>query len=96
MHQALLPALRPLQTPLEALTLTPRGSWHAELAGGVVIELGRGEVAEVTARAAAFARTLPQVSATYQRALVHADLRHTGGYAVRLKGITTFTNAAKN
>jgi cell division protein FtsQ len=96
MHQALLPALQPLQLALETLTLTPRGLWRAELAGGIVIELGRGEVDEVAARAAQFARTLPQVSATYQRALLYADLRHTDGYAVRLKGITTFANPAKN
>ena len=61
-----------------------------------MIELGRGDGEEVAARAARFARTLPQVMQTYQRALLHADLRHPDGYAVRFKGIATFANAGRN
>lgn len=96
MYAALQSALLPMDSPIEALTLSGRGSWQVEMAGGVAIELGRGEHAELVARAARFARTLPQVMATYQRALLHADLRHTDGYAVRLKGITTFASPLKN
>jgi hypothetical protein len=33
---------------------------------------------------------------TYQRTLLHADLRHPDGYAVRLKGITTLANSGRN
>ena len=61
----------------------------AEFDGGAVIELGRGSDDEVLARAAAFVRTVAQVTGRYQRPLEYADLRHTDGYAVRLKGVTT-------
>jgi cell division protein FtsQ len=33
------------------------------------------------------------VTASYQRPLLAADLRHPDGYAVRLKGVTTTTSA---
>lgn len=96
MYSALVPALATLDGTVASLRLSARGSWRIELDGGVVIELGRGDGEEVVARAARFARTLPQVMQTYQRALLHADLRHPDGYAVRLKGIATFANAGRN
>ena len=34
-----------------------------------------------------------QVTSRYQRPLEYADLRHTDGYAVRLRGISTLINA---
>jgi len=89
MQRALVPALQSLGSPIETLRLSGHGSWRATLANGVVIELGRGEPEAVAARAARFARTLPQVMAAYQRPLLTADLRHADGYAVRLKGVTT-------
>jgi cell division protein FtsQ len=89
MWHALEPVLQPLGSALETLTLTQHGAWRARLANGVVIELGRGEPDAVAARTARFVRTVPQVTASYQRALLAADLRHGDGYAVRLKGVTT-------
>ena len=41
------------------------------------------------ARVERFVRTVAQVTGQYQRPLEYADLRHTDGYAVRLKGVTT-------
>ena len=89
MWRALVPVMQPLGSPLDSLALSGHGSWHARLANGVLIELGRGEPDAVTARAERFVRTVPQVTASYQRALLAADLRHADGYAVRLKGVTT-------
>jgi len=89
MHRALAPVMQPLGSALESLRLSGHGSWRATLGNGVVIELGRGEPEAVAARAERFVRTLPQVSATYQRPLLAVDLRHADGYAVRLKGVTT-------
>jgi cell division protein FtsQ len=90
MAQRLQPLLAPLDAgALQALTLSPRGSWRVQLDKGVRLELGRGSDAEVLARAEQFVRTMPRVVATYQRPLESADLRHLGGFAVRLKGITT-------
>jgi len=96
MWRALVPVMQPLGSPIESLLLTGHGSWRAKLVSGVVIELGRGEPDTVAARAARFVRTLPQVSASFQRPLLSADLRHADGYAVRLKGVTTTTSASRN
>jgi cell division protein FtsQ len=96
MWRALAPEMQPLGSPIESLLLTGHGSWRAHLANGVVIELGRGEPGVVAARAARFVRTLPQVTASFQRPLLAADLRHADGYAVRLKGVTTTPSASRN
>ena len=96
MHRALEPVLQPLGSPMRGLKLTGHGTWRTQLVNGVVIELGRGEVAVVSERAARFVRTLPQVTASMQRPLVYADLRHPDGYAVRLKGVTTGNGKGSN
>ena len=93
----LLSMLRRLGPVLEALnagdltllTLSARGSWRATLDKGAALELGRGSEDEVLARTAQFVRTMPRVQAQYQRPLESADLRHAGGFAVRLRGVTT-------
>jgi len=82
-------ALAPLGARVEQLALSGRGSWQATLDSGAVVELGRGSDDEVIARAGRFVATLPQVTGRYQRPLAYADLRHTDGYAVRLKGVST-------
>ena len=90
MQRRLAIALGPAQAgDLAQLTLSARGSWRVELDKGAVIELGRGTEDEVLARTEHFVRTLPRVAAQYQRPLESADLRHSDGFAVRLKGITT-------
>ena len=91
--------LRPVLAPLSAgdmsqLTLSARGSWRVELDKGAAIELGRGSEDEVLARTEHFVRTLPRVVAKYQRPLESADLRHTDGFALRLKGVATNVPAA--
>ena len=78
-----------LDQTIDVLALSGRGSWHAELADGATIELGRGSEDEVVARAERFAATLTQVTSRYQRPIEYADLRHRDGYALRLRGITT-------
>jgi len=93
MWQALVPVMQPLGSPIESLRLSGHGSWRATLANGVPVELGRGEPDAVSTRAARFVRTVPQVTASYQRPLLSADLRHADGYAVRLKGVTTTTGS---
>lgn len=85
----LAPVLQPLGGDLERLELSHRGSWRAELDNGATVELGRGSEAELLARAERFVRTLPQITGRYQRPLLYADLRHTDGYAVRLRGVST-------
>ena len=90
---ALLARLQPvfdtLDLRVEALELSGRGSWRTELDSGAQVELGRGDDDEVIARTQVFAATLTQVTQRYQRPLQYADLRHSEGYAVRLKGVST-------
>lgn len=77
------------QREVARLELSGRGSWRLQLDGGVAVELGRGEPEAVAAR---FERFLPHASAVARRfntQLQSADLRHDGGYALRLVGITT-------
>jgi cell division protein FtsQ len=96
MYRALAPLFDALDLEPARLQLTGRGSWQLELATGAVVELGRGTVEEVTARAQRFVHTLTQVTSKYGRrpeALVSADLRHGDGYAIRLRGVTTTVDA---
>lgn len=90
MLRRLVPVLEPLQAgDLTELELSPRGSWRVTLDKGATVELGRGSEDEVIARTQHFVHTLPQVVAAYQRPLESADLRHVGGFAVKLRGVTT-------
>ena len=94
LFKRLLPVFAAMDAHVDALSLSGRGSWRAELDTGAEIELGRGTEDEVVERTRSFIATLPQVTGHFQRALQTADLRHRDGYAVRLKGITT-TDAAQ-
>jgi len=88
--------LAPLGGRVEALALSGRGSWQATLDTGAVVELGRGSDDVVLARAARFVTTVEQVTSRYHRPLEYADLRHSDGYAVRLKGVSTTPDAASD
>ena len=92
MHALLQPVFAPLDMKIEALTLSGRGGWSVVLGGGALVELGGGASSEVVQRTQRFARTLAQVAAQHRRradTLEFADLRHVGGYALRLRGVTT-------
>lgn len=89
MYTRLAKTVQPLQARIESLALSGRGSWRMTLDTGARIELGRGSDDEVLARTELFVRTLPQLTARYERPLQAADLRHRDGYAVRLKGVVT-------
>jgi cell division protein FtsQ len=57
-----------------------------------VIELGSGTAAELAERRKTFVATAPEVAARHQRGVADiemADLRHVGGYALRIKGVVT-------
>lgn len=94
LYQRLRPLTAPLEMGIAELDMSGRGSVSVELEGGAVIEIGRGSDDELAARLQRFVATVPQVIAQHQRPLVHADLRHNEGYAVRLKGVTTSGIAA--
>lgn len=97
MHGLLEPVFHPLGLEVQELELTGRGGWRARLDSGAVIELGGGTPPEVVLRTQRFTRTLTQVAAQYGRhadALESADLRHAGGYALRMRGVTTVVPGA--
>ncbi|KRD42219.1 cell division protein FtsQ [Acidovorax sp. Root275] len=92
MHGLLQPVFKPLGLEVETLELTGRGGWRATLDSDAVVELGGGTPQEVVQRTQRFTRTLTQVAAQYGRrvdALESADLRHAGGYALRMRGVST-------
>ena len=98
MYRLLAPLVEPLDLAVEELELTGRGSWHLTLDNAAQVELGRGTPDEVAARAQRFVKTLTQVASIHGRraeALLSADLRHTDGYAVRLRGVSTTGADAK-
>ncbi len=98
MYQALAPQFAALDLTLAQLALSGRGSWQAQLDNGATLELGRGTPAEVMPRVQRFFQTLTQVASKYGRradTLESADLRYDGGYALRLRGVSTVLSDAQ-
>ncbi|MFP4183215.1 MAG: cell division protein FtsQ/DivIB [Halorhodospira sp.] len=67
------------EVAITALSLSQRGSWRAELAGGVTMALGRQRPQE---RAARFAAALPALKEREQAPMERVDLRYPNGFAV--------------
>jgi cell division protein FtsQ len=80
-------AFAPLGLPVTELRLSPRGAWHATLASGLGIALGRGDWGP---RAERFVRAWPKLSAE-ARASDYADLRYPGGFALKRAAKLTLT-----
>lgn len=103
MLQKLQPTMDTLGSTITTLKLTDRGSWSVmvrRVASDVLddearLELGRGTPAEVLARTERFVRTLPEFQRQYPAPLQYADLRYPEGYAVRLKGLSTWQDGSK-
>ena len=88
-YRRLQPVLALLEMRIDKVQLSGRGSWHLELDSGAAIEVGRGSDDELVSRTERFARTLTQVTARYGQPIEYADLRQAGGYALRLRGVST-------
>ncbi len=96
MARQLKPVLEPLGLEIEELHLSERGGWRVTMVSGAQVELGGGTPPEVVARTRRFAQTLTTIAAQFDRradTIESADLRHTGGYALRLRGVTTVSEA---
>jgi len=100
MYRVMQPLFQTLDFNIEKMELTARGSWRVWTTSGAQIELGRGSESELVERTQLLLKTLPQVTARYNRtpmALLGADLRHKDGYALRLRGVSTLDdNNPKN
>ena len=92
----LRPSFERLDARIDALTLSRRGSWRVELDTGAEVELGRGTLDELVASTERFMATVTQVISRYQRPLEYADLRHLDGYALKLRGVSTGMDVAKD
>lgn len=88
LYRRLAPLLVSMEQEIETLELTNRGSWRAELRSSAVIELGRGHEDEIVARTTQFVQTVAEATDKWRAPLDMADLRHSDGYAVRLRGIS--------
>ena len=95
-YRLMEPQFTLLNLSIESLNLSVQGSWRITLAGGALIEAGRGDSEELAKRTQAFLKTLTRVVARYSRplsALESADLRHENGYAIRLRGVSTLATS---
>jgi len=72
-------AAQPMASAITEITVNARGAWRIALASGLVLEVGRAEVAPRLAR---FAAAWPQLAAAGTQT-VHADLRYANGFALR-------------
>jgi len=91
-YQLLADEFARLELGLSRLELTERGSWRAELDNGARIELGRGDAADLLERTRRFTGTLSQLTERYAGAVQSVDLRYPNGYALRMRGVSTFTD----
>ena len=90
LYQSIEPMFTPLKRDVVRLEQDTRGAWRVRLDNGARIELGRGDVADLSQRTQAFTDTVQGLVARYgQRDIETADLRYPNGYALRLRGITT-------
>lgn len=93
--KAVAPLFEKLDTTLNQLELTQRGSWRALLDSGAVIEMGLGSPVDIQARVQRFVATVAQTSSKFDRNLESADLRYPNGYAIKLRGVTTVVAGSK-
>ncbi len=93
MYRLLANALEPLDVAIDELRLSSQGAWQASFDSGAVMQLGRGTTQEVTNRLLKFLSTHQQVLASFHRSgldrIETVDLRHSEGYAIRLRGVST-------
>jgi cell division protein FtsQ len=95
LYRRLQPQLARLDMSVDSLHLSTRGSWRAQLDSGATIEMGRGDEAELMARAERFVGTYTEATGRWRAPLDYADLRHSDGYAIRLRGVTVALAAAR-
>ncbi len=94
-YRRLSPLFGKMETPIEQLELTSRGSWRARLDDGATLELGHGSPEEIERRVQRFVATLTQVAGKFGKPLESADLRYGNGYAIKLRGVTTTVTGDK-
>lgn len=79
-YSTIAPMLAPLGSAVAELHLSARGAWQVLLESGLVLELGRGDVAPRIQR---FIAAWPGLAARGVETK-HADLRYANGFALRV------------
>jgi cell division protein FtsQ len=99
-YRSLSAQLKPHDMAIEELELTGRGNWRATLDSGTVMELGRGDLTHITQRTQNFLDTATQAAGQWgrrvNRDIETVDLRHSNGYAIKLRGLGTLSAKADN
>lgn len=98
MAHRLTALLAPLGSPIRQLELSGHSAWRVTLASGAVLQLGSGTPQEVQERVQRLVTTVATVAQQQGRSvekLEYADLRYDGGYALRLRGVTTAADEAQ-
>ncbi len=83
-YPGVVAAVAPLGNTVSELRLSPRGAWQVVLDNGMLLELGRGDIAP---RLAQFAATWPRLAADGVETK-HVDLRYANGLAVQRVAVT--------
>ena len=78
-YRGIAPRLAASGIGLKRLVLTPRRAWELELDNGLIVALGRGDVA---LRLARLTRFYPRLAAELDR-VRRVDMRYTNGFAVQ-------------
>jgi len=73
--------LEPIKHQPVQVSLTPRRAWQVKLDDGLVVELGRDQVAQ---RMDKFVKVYDRTLGRLNRAINYVDLRYPNGFAVRL------------
>lgn len=94
-YRLLAPLFATLDSQLDQLELSGRGSWRARLDSGAQLELGSGSPELIAQRTQRFVSTVSQTSSRFGRHIESADLRYPNGYALRLRGVTTLSASDK-
>lgn len=96
MYKEVSRALHPIKATLRNLELNARGSWIATLDGGAHIELGRGNMVDVSDRVGKFSLSVEKMLTKLNKKsldIQYVDLRHSDGYAMRMHGVSTQDSA---
>jgi cell division protein FtsQ len=83
-------SVKPMASAIAEIAVNPRGAWRLAMASGLVLEVGRADVA---ARLARFAGAWPQLADSGTQT-VHADLRYANGFALRRAALQPALNSA--
>jgi len=80
--------LKPLDSSIRQVVLTPRYAWQVKLENGLEMELGRdGQRDSVETRLARFVEAYGETLGRIRRKHEYADLRYPNGFALRIQGI---------